>query len=277
MRYGFEIDRVLNRRQMLAQTALTALAVAGAPKLLAAGGLVPGTGQQVTRVGDDFEDEKWSYTFNLPKSSEENDKQQRLPGGGSRNARWFEGIKRGQPDIVKRVETPEGGREGSQGALLLGSNSTGVPGRYSGTFQQDDFICNVAARVPGGGISVSRLPSVTTRVCLPPFDKWERRNGPSFGFRTACQTHHMKAKKSGRWGGSSSSYEAETYWPGVFIHFVPGNGKDRQDYAFLTYRAGSYGQDVHGAKITEPGWWTFGMSFTRDGAVHYYAMREWKT
>ena len=52
---------------------------------------------------------------------------------------------------------------------------------------------------------------------------------------------------------------------------MPGNGNKKPDSAYLTLRAGSRGQDIRGPKITEPGWWTFGMSFTPDGRVHYYA------
>ena len=48
------------------------------------------------------------------------------------------------------------------------------------------------------------------------------------------------------------------------------DGKDKKDYAFITLRAGSRGQDLQGPKITEPGWWTFGMSFSPDGQVHYF-------
>ena len=47
--------------------------------------LVPGTGQRVVQVGDDFEDEKWEYYPNLPKSSENIDDAQRLPGGIAKN------------------------------------------------------------------------------------------------------------------------------------------------------------------------------------------------
>ncbi len=39
-----------------------------------------------------------------------------------------EGMKRGQPDLIKRVPTPPGGLPGSQGSLLLRSLSTGIPG-----------------------------------------------------------------------------------------------------------------------------------------------------
>jgi hypothetical protein len=246
-----------------------AVALLALPASLPAQTLVPGTGQKLTKVGDDFEDEKWSYTHNRPKSSDENDGQHRLPGGGSKNGRWFEGAKRGQPDQIERVATPQEGIEGSAGALLLRSNQTGIPGRYSGRFQQDDLICNVTARL-GGGISVYRSPSVVVRVYMPPFDEWERRNGPSFGFRTACQTHKTE-KKKGAFGSVSRTRKQETYWPGLFVHFVPGDGDKKPDYAFFTVRAGGYGQDLRGPKITEPGWWTLGMSFTPDGRVHYYA------
>ncbi|MGD9720909.1 MAG: hypothetical protein AB7O59_23445 [Pirellulales bacterium] len=241
------------------------------PSAAWAQGFVPGTGQKLTKVGDDFEDPQWTYVYNTPKSSEENDGAHRLPGGSSKNGRWFEGAMRGQPDLVKRVDTPEGGPEGSTGALLLGSKQTGVPGHYSGKFQQDDFICNVSARL-GGGIPIWRSPSVVVRVCLPPWEEWERRNGPSFGVRTACQTHKTETKPGrGFFGSASRTTKPETYWPGFFIHFVPGDGKERQDSALITVRAGAYGQDLRGPKITETGWWTFGMSFTPDGRVHYYA------
>jgi len=242
-------------------------ALALAPSFLAAQVIVPGSGQKIAQVGDDFEDADWSYIFNLPKGSEEDDGQTRPPSGASRNGRWFEGPKRGQPDVLQRVATPEGGLAGSEGALLIRSQQTGVPGRYSGRFRQDDLIINTKSRI-GGGVSVARSPSCVVRVYLPPWDKWERRNGPSFGIRAGCQSYETKQTGGRRFGRSVTTLEP--YWPGIFIHFVPGDGKDKKDSAFLTLRAGSRGQDLNGAKITEPGWWTFGMSFSPNGAVHYF-------
>src|SRR5271166_1623447 len=78
--------------------------------------VVPGTGTRIKEVGDDFEDPKWNYIANEPKSSEENDGQERLPAGRSENGRWAEGLKRGQPDLIKRVPTPPGGIAGSEGS-----------------------------------------------------------------------------------------------------------------------------------------------------------------
>ncbi|REK19636.1 MAG: hypothetical protein DWQ37_00390 [Planctomycetota bacterium] len=233
--------------------------------------VIPGTGQKVTAVGDDFEDPEWSYIFNLPKSSEENDEQRRFPSGQSSNGRWFEGLKRGQPDVIKRVPTPEGGLAGSEGALLMVSRQTGIPGRYSHQMQQDDFIVNVRSRVRGA-IPVSRSPSVVVRVYLPPWEEWEERTGPSFGFRAACLTHkNEKKKRSGFFGGTTSKRVSETYWPGMFIQFNRGDGDERPDSAVLIVRGGSRGHDFRGPKIEETGWWTLGMSFTPNGAVHYFA------
>jgi hypothetical protein len=237
-----------------------------APAWLHAQVIVPGTGQRVTKVGDDFENEKWSYVFNLPKSSDENDKQQRLPAGRSANGRWYEGVMRGQPDVIRLVPTPDGGIPGSQGSLYLQSKQTGVPGYYSQTMQQDDLIVDVASRL-GFSIPVSWSPNVVVRVFMPPFEQWERRTGPSFGFRAACQTHRMK--QTGRFGGSS--LKAETYWPGMFVQFQKGDGHSIPDSASLSVRAGPRGMDFFGPKITETGWWTLGMSFSPDGQVHYFA------
>ena len=241
------------------------------PGALLAQAIVPGSGQRVTSVGDTFEDSKWSYTFNLPKSSDENDEQKRFPTGSSANGRWFEGVMRGQPDVIKRVPTPEGGIEGSEGALLMISRQTGVPGHYSGKMQQDDFIVNVSPRLKGA-IPVSRSPSCVVRVYLPPWENWEQRTGPSFGFRAACVTHKTTEKKGfGRFGGGSTQTEVETYWPGMFIQFNKGDGDKRPDSAVLVIRGGPSGHDFLGPKIKEVGWWTLGMSFTPDGAVHYFA------
>ncbi|HEV3137488.1 MAG TPA: hypothetical protein VGZ26_06280 [Pirellulales bacterium] len=227
--------------------------------------VVPGTGQRVTKVGDDFEDPKWAYVFNLPKSSDENDKQQRLPAGAAKNGRWYEGVMRGQPDVIERVATPEGGIPGSTASLLLRSQQTGVPGTFSGQNQQDDLIVDVNSRL-GGPIPVSWSPSAVVRVYLPPWDQWEQRVGTSFGFRAACQAY--TTKKGGLF--RSSGPKLETYWPGMFIQYNKADARTSPS-ATLVMRAGPSGHDFAGPRISSPGWWTLGMSFSPDGQVHYYA------
>ncbi|MDE0736684.1 MAG: hypothetical protein OSB47_12730, partial [Pirellulaceae bacterium] len=136
--------------------------------------VVPGTGVAVKKVGDDFEDANWKFNHRFPKSSKNIDKRERGPGGESENDRWYEGIKRGQPDVIRRVATPAGGLAGSQGALLLQSLQTGIPGKTTYQSQQDDFIANVHYLL-GGAIPVSQTPSVVVRVYLPPMNQWEKR------------------------------------------------------------------------------------------------------
>ncbi|QDV26617.1 hypothetical protein [Aureliella helgolandensis] len=235
----------------------------------ASSAFVPGTGIELTQVGDDFEDPNWNYIPNDPKSSEDINEQQNTPIGKSANGRWFEGIKRGHPDVVRRVDTPPGGLPGSQGALLLQSLHTGIPNRPSHTMHQEDFIGNVQYAL-GGTISVTQAPSVTTRVYLPPIAEWEHRSGPHFAFRIALETTKLETKK--RFLFTSKSEEDEIYWPGLFI-VLDSKYQTGQpdDYAYFRVRANRNGGDFKGPQITTTGWWTLGMSCSQDGMVHYYA------
>jgi hypothetical protein len=227
--------------------------------------LVPGSGQKAVQVGDDFEDPQWEFYTNLPKSAENINEEQYLPGGYAKNGRWYEGIKRGTPDLVKRVPTPEGGLPDSKGALLLRSLFTGISGRPSYNMQQDDFICDISERL-GGAIPVSQQPNFVVRVFLPPVSKWERRSGPHFAIRAAVDTHTWEHEKGGRYWGR------ELYYPGFFLEFdTKENNGLGYDTAYIRIRANESGHDYRGPQITNTGWWTFGMSFTADGKVHYYA------
>jgi hypothetical protein len=251
--------------------ALSAIGILSAT-IAAAAPVVPGTGIAIKKVGDDFEDPDWKYSPNLPKSSEEIDGRTRNPAGRAANGRWYEGMKRGTPDHVKRVETPAGGLEGSEGSLLIQSLRTGVPGVSSHKMQQDDFIADVYYRL-GGAIPVSQTPSVVTRIFLPPVDQWEDRTGPSFAFRSACLTHAWKEKEStGFFKTTGKEFAKETYWPGFFFEFQSKTDRGReQDTAYLRIRSNNRGGDFKGKQIEVTGWWTLGMSFTPDGQIHYYA------
>ena len=219
---------------------------------------VPGTGRFLKNCSDNFENPNWGYSYNLPKSSYEQDERQRGPGGVSANRLWHEGAMRGTPDVVKRVPTPPGGIFGSSGALMMATKMSGVPRRTSNKQQQDDLLMKVDL-VLGGSIPVAYQPSCTVRVYLPPFEKWENRTGASFGMRADCVARNRDG-------------ENEHYWPGMFFLFRSETSKQiENDHAKLTVRADHRGRDVRSHEINEPGWWTLGMSFTQDGQVHYYA------
>jgi hypothetical protein len=227
--------------------------------------VVPGTGIRVEQVGDDFEESDWEWVHYWPKSSEENNDVQNAPGGESKNLRWYEGIKRGHPDYIKRVTTPPGGLPGSKNSLLLRSLHTGIPGHPSYRQQQDDFICNVMGML-GGAVPVNQTPSFVTRVFLPPVSQWENRSGCHFAMRAAADTVLYKASYGDRYA------ERELYYPGMFIEFLAKEDSELgYDTAYLRIRADQSGYDFKGKEITVTGWWTLGMSFTGDGAVHYYA------
>ena len=231
--------------------------------------VVPGTGQRIDRVGDDFEDPNWSWVPNGAKSSKEEDKQVRYPTGYSTNKRWFEGRKRGYPDVVRRVPTPMYGLMGSEGALLLQTLHSGIPGTLSGTMQQDDFVMASAGRV--GTVPVSRTPSVVTRVYLPEFKNWENRTGSQFGFRMDLKTTLEESKRFRLFQRRKTTRKQENYWPGFFIQFHSETDPDiHRDSAALIMRGDHLGHEKRGPNL-QPGWWTLGMSVTPDGQVHYYA------
>ncbi|QDU97258.1 hypothetical protein [Lignipirellula cremea] len=255
------MKKTLSFLAMFVALLATAPAMAAAP-------VVPGTGVKVDKVGDDFEDPEWQFFPNGPKSSYDIDENRRSPTGTSKNGRWYEGIKRGYPDIVRRVETPKRGLAGSKGALAMRSLQTGIPGAPSGQLHQDDYICNIHQRI--GMVPVNQSPNCVVRVFLPPIDTWENRTGPSFGFRLALTT---TAYKSGQgFLGLGSGYEEETYWPGMFINLESKTDRGREyDSAFISVRGAKNGADFRSKPIEVTGWWTFGMSVTPDGMVHYYA------
>jgi hypothetical protein len=224
--------------------------------------VIPGTGQKVADFGDDFEDEAWEFIPNLPKSSREQDNQERQPTGYSTNGRWFESPKRGMPDLLKRVETPEGGLPGSKGSLLMQSLYTGIPNR-PGASLQDDLLLS------GVNFPVSQSPNFVVRVYLPPFEKWENNTGTSFGLRAGLRT--TKLEKQGKFFRSRKS-TVEPYWPGMFIQFNSETSPQiEKDSAFFIIRGDQSGQDITGPEIKQVGWWTLGMSITPNGAVHYFA------
>ena len=232
--------------------------------------VIPGSGTELTEVGDDFEDETWTWNANLPKvlNFKDDTHSKNFPLGAASNGRWYEGQVRGQPDSVRRVETPVGGLTGSTGSLALRSLRTGSshPGHQQ---QQDDFIANIAERI--GTIQVGRSPSVVTRVWFPPIDEWENRTGCHFAYRVGVETNPHARQQ----GGLRYDKFEGTYWPGMFIHMDSKEGKgatgNEYDSAYFWMKATDDGRQMRGPQITTTGWWTLGMSLTPDGRVHYYA------
>lgn len=232
--------------------------------------LVPGTGAQINYIGDDFETSEWEFIKKPPKSSKKNDGHTRSPLGYSVNRRWFEGPKRGYPDVLEVIPTPEGGRPDSEHALLIRTLHSGIPGRVSRQLEQDDLIVDCVSRL-GTAIRPSEEPNCVVRVYLPPGHQWEDRSGPHFGIRMGLSTR-TREEKQGLFGLRGGGMTREPYWPGFWIHFRSETDRNvDQDSAFLKVRANRRGRDFYVMDLAPFGWWTFGMSVTSNGAVHYYA------
>lgn len=264
---------LLGARRLFRSGLLTALicgaAVTVSCDIASAQGLVPGTGTKQTKVGDDFEDEKWQYVFNNPKASSNIDQEMRQPSGGATNARWWESMYRGHPDIVQRVTPPPGGIPGSKGAMLLQTKESGIPGSLTHKDQQDDLLASVSNII--GSVAPGRGPSVVVRVYVPPFHEWEARTGSSFGVRLDCQTTFTKQQPGGFLRSAKSVRKTEPYWPGMFVQLVSKRGGQAQeDSAHILIRSDEQGRDLMGPKLKPATWYTLGMSVTPNGMVHYY-------
>lgn len=236
--------------------------------------IIPGTGQEITEVGDDFEDPEWSWNYNLPKVFNHEDTALSVNGplGTSTNGRWYEGKKRGQPDSIRRVETPAGGLPGSTGAMAIRSKNTGGSSP-SNQMQQDDLIGSVSDRI--GKLSVAQAPSVVTRVFIPPLDQWENRTGCHFAFRIALETSYAgQGPRGGPFRRAAYDDEEGLYWPGFFLNREvkrDAQGKVVSDRAFFWMKATQNSRQINGPFVEEFGWWTLGLSVSPDGQVHYYA------
>ncbi|MGE3316842.1 MAG: hypothetical protein AB7O26_17125 [Planctomycetaceae bacterium] len=253
--------------------AIPVLIIVCAASVAVAAPVVPGTGE--VAVKDDFEDATWKWVPQGPKSSSNIDDQVRDPAGASSNGRWQESRLRGEPDVIRRIDTPPGGIPGSKGALFLQTLRSGVPGRRTNKFQQDDLLMD-AGMTTGGYIPVSWTPSVVVRVFMPPFENWEKRTGATFALRTDVTGTFEKpaTRRVGFFGRSmrSTRKEVESFWPGIFVQFnSKTDGQNTEDSAMFLIRADNNGHDITGPIIKQTGWWTIGMSFTGDGMAHYYA------
>ncbi len=221
--------------------------------------IVPGTGQRIDAVGDDFEVANWEYLANSPKSSRNIDQQEHGPLARSRNGRWLEGPHRGTPDLLRIVPTPRGGIEGSENSLQIMTLRSGMPESVTHQPQQDDLMVQVKSRLRHL-VPASWEPSCVVRVHIPPLEQWEDRTGVSFGFRLDL------------FGSKKWDFTKEQYWPGMFFAFRSKTSRGvREDSAHLLIRADQKGRDLRGPEIPGPGWWTLGMSVSSDGKCHYFA------
>ena len=218
---------------------------------------IPGAGRRIAEIGDDFEDPAWEYIYNDPKSCQDLDAQKRnKPLGYSANGRWAESGYRGHPDVIERITPPAGGIAGSQGALLLKTLESGCPGEYNNQREQEDFLATFPQT-----FTPAQRPSVVVHYYLPPYDQWRPRlHAAQLSIRTQTLSHVK--------GGEPDPNG--WIWPGMWIVFRPASEQYPTDTAYIRMRANEEGHDQAAIGLY-PGWWTFGLSFSKDGKVHYFA------
>ncbi|WP_417735270.1 hypothetical protein [Rosistilla oblonga] len=231
--------------------------------------VVPGTGTKIDYVGDDFEEPGWGFVHNMPKGSHENNERRNGPSGYSKNRRFIEGPERGQPDHMQIIPTPAGGLPHSKNALWVSTLHSGIPGQNTRTVEQDDLIVSCPSRL-GTSFRPSESPNCMVRVYFPEADRWEKRNGPHFGFRLGCSTTAEQEREGFLAFGTEMG--PEPYWPGIWVHYRhTADQRGPAGSAYLAVRGDNRGRDFRVAEMEQFGWWTFGISVTPDGRIHYYA------
>ena len=154
--------------------------------------------------------------------------------------------------------------------MQISTLRSGIPNTNTNTVEQDDLIMNVSSRL-GTSIRASELPSCVVRVYLPEPKLWEDRSGPHFGIRLGVRTTTQEQRK-GLFAMGSKTVN-EPYWPGIWIHFRSETSRNvESDSAFLKIRGTTRGNDFKSKEIPveQFGWWTFGMSISADGQIHYF-------
>ncbi len=207
---------------------------------------LPGAGQRVTIMSDDFEDPSW--TFNRDGNF----------GGISSNGKWFGAgppSDRGTPEVIEHLPTPAGGPAGSSYALRL--RSTDNDG--DGTSNQEDFHFQYASQLFGRPFARSDLPSFTTYVNIPALDTLVP-NVKNLGFRVQAHDDELNNGIGG------------LYYPSIWIGHTAIPDSFGPPGARLLARLGDgISSDETVGRIDQAGWWSLGLSFGSDGVGHYFA------
>ena len=115
---------------------------------------------------DDFEDKDWHYDYHKHI--------------GYRG--FWRTDDRGEPDLLKRVDTPDGGKVWSTGALEMRTNQNDNDREPN----QDDLLTVEFKDKLGRELTRADQPVFIVRVWLPPFDQWNI-GLTIFGFRQTAR------------------------------------------------------------------------------------------
>lgn len=197
---------------------------------------VLGRTDRLNELCDDFEDTNWSYNY-----------QNHI----SNNRLWRSGSGRGEPELLKRVTTPDGGKNGSTGALEIrtGEIDRNDDSDPPGDPSQEDFLTVEFKQKVERELTRADQPVFIVHVWLPSFDQWG--DYYSFGFRHECYSNN-----------------SPKYYPSIWLRYNAPNFPG----ANFFFRIGTIVTgDIYGGPIKQPGWWTLAIAFDENGIGHYYA------
>ena len=183
---------------------------------------------------DDFEDVDWNYDY-----------QKRLCYRG-----FWRGADRGEPELLKRIGTPAGGKHASTGALEIRT----IDNKDDNFPNQEDFITVEFKKILGRNLIRADQPVFIVRVWLPPFDQWTKDHN-NFGFRAAPR-----------------SKKISEYYPSIWLFYNNRAIRRVEPSPLFVFRIGTgVAGDEVGGPIKQPGWWTLALAFDKKGVGYYYA------
>lgn len=183
---------------------------------------------------DDFEDKDWHYDYQ---------KHSCYRG-------FWRTDDRGDPKLLARIATPDGGKSGSTGALEIRTNNSDS----NHDPNQEDLLTVEFNQKLGSELTRADQPVFIVRVWLPPFDQWSKGQSLNFGFRQTARP------------SNGSEYYASIW----LYHNTPPVGQIEPGPRFV-FRIGTDAPDVFDGPIKQPGWWTLAIAFDEKGVGHYYA------
>lgn len=206
---------------------------------------VLGRTDRLADLCDDFEDIKWNYNYQNHMSS---------------NKLWRSGSGFGEPELLARVPTPDGGINGSAGALEIRTNNIELfdNGSSPGHRSMEKLLTAEYKKNSEHRITRANRPVFIVRVWLPPFNLWIKENSKedyyNFGFR------HEAFPKNG-----------DKYYPSLWLHY--DNSLSQPWFRCRIFPIGTKKPlvDIAIVPIRQPYWWTLAVAFDEDGIDHYYA------
>jgi len=197
---------------------------------------VLGRTDRLNELCDYFEDTSWSYN---PQTEEFYKKL------------WRGGSGRGIPELLKRVTTPTGGKDGSKYALEICTNETEI--YKDKNLTQEDLLTAEYEQILKRKLTRADQPVFIVRVWLPPFDQWGDQR--SFGFR------HESFLENG---------VKDQHYSTIWLVY----DRSMKPKPFFKYRIGTNElfYEVYDPRLIEQdGWWTIAIAFDKNGFCHYYA------